>query len=211
MNLWALLWITGLARDAGPGRQFPRGEITMGNSNNNRIIEITAIKDYDKLIAAACDAANRAGIDPALVCALCAVESNWNPLAMRYEPRFYDRYVAPISEKSLRSRNPWMAAGGLPTLDTERRLLSFSYGLMQVMGQTARENGFDGQWLGALLIPSENLEIGCRYLSRKLTAWSEVDDAISAYNAGSPTGRNAEYVGRVLSWRDAYQERFSKP
>jgi hypothetical protein len=53
--------------------------------------------------------------------------------AIRYEPAFRTRYVAPL---------------GLPP--TEEVARSISWGLMQVMGQVAREHGFAGKFLSAL-------------------------------------------------------------
>jgi len=40
--------------------------------------------------------AARRRLDPALVCAVVEQESNWNPWAMRYEPLFFAKYVAPL-------------------------------------------------------------------------------------------------------------------
>jgi soluble lytic murein transglycosylase-like protein len=49
----------------------------------------------DALISLARAAAAAHSLDPALVCAVCEQESSWDPFAIRYEPAFYDRYVAP--------------------------------------------------------------------------------------------------------------------
>jgi len=68
-------------------------------------------------------------LDPALVCAVIEQESAWNPWAVRYEPGFLSRYVAPL-----------YTAGKLSATETYTR--SMSWGLMQVMGQVAREFGF---------------------------------------------------------------------
>ena len=78
-----------------------------------------------EFIALARDAAARYGLDPALVCALIEQESAWDAHAIRYEPGFRSRYVAPLA---------------LPA--TEEVARSISWGLMQVMGQVAREHGF---------------------------------------------------------------------
>ena len=40
--------------------------------------------------------ASEHGLDPALVCAVVEQESSWNPWAVRYEPGFLSRYVAPL-------------------------------------------------------------------------------------------------------------------
>ena len=50
----------------------------------------------DKLLAFACSAAQAHGLDASLVCAVIEQESSWNPWAMRYEPAFFAKYVAPL-------------------------------------------------------------------------------------------------------------------
>jgi Transglycosylase SLT domain len=87
----------------------------------------------------------------ALVCAIIEQESAWNPHAIRYEPGFRTRYVAPL---------------GLPP--TEEIARSISWGLMQVMGQVAREHGFTGKFLSALCDPVVGLDIGCAALASKI-------------------------------------------
>ena len=83
-------------------------------------------------------------LDPALVCAVVEQESAWDAHAIRYEPAFRTRYVALL---------------GLPP--TEEIARSISWGLMQVMGQVAREHGFTGQFLSALCEPAAGIAIGC--------------------------------------------------
>ncbi len=120
------------------------------------------------LLALARDAAARNALDPALVCAIVEQESAWNSFAMRYEPAFRARYVAPL---------------GLPI--TEEVARSTSWGLLQVMGQVARENGFDGTFLSALCEPAVGLDCGCRVLAAKL-AIAVREEAIR--DAGSRQG-----------------------
>jgi soluble lytic murein transglycosylase-like protein len=138
-------------------------------------------------------------IDPKLIRAFCTVESSMNPYACRYEPAFYDRYILPLTVESLRLRNPLMQATRIPTIATERIQLATSWGLMQIMGQTAREFGFRGQFLAELTDPATGLEYALKYLQRKLNAYSDIRDAISAYNAGHPSNLNQDYVDRILS------------
>src|SRR5277367_4082004 len=90
------------------------------------------------------------GLDPALVCAVVEQESAWDAHAIRYEPGFRARYVAPL---------------GLPP--TEEIARSISWGLMQVMGQVAREHGFAGKFLSPLCDPAAGLEVGCAVLAAK--------------------------------------------
>ncbi len=93
----------------------------------------------------------------ALVCAIVEQESAWNTYAIRYEPGFRTRYVAPL---------------GLPA--TEEIARSISWGLMQVMGQVAREHGFTGKFLSALCDPLVGLDIGCAALASKLAVASSL-------------------------------------
>ena len=81
------------------------------------------------LIALARATAEAHQLDAALVCAICEQESAWNPWAIRYEPAFFAHYVA-----------PQLAAGQIS--NTEAQARAFSWGLMQVMGQVAREHNF---------------------------------------------------------------------
>ena len=137
--------------------------------------------------------ARAAGVPPDLVAAVVLQESGADPWAMRYEPAFYQRYVA-----------------ALPRLSgTERTARAISWGLMQLMGQVAREEGFDGIWLSELCDPRAGLRWGCRHLRRCIDRWPDIADAVAAYNAGSPrkeeNGKyvNQEYVDAVLGRRAA--------
>jgi Transglycosylase SLT domain len=104
-----------------------------------------------ELIALACTIAQRHVLDPALVCAIIEQESAWDAHAIRYEPAFRTRYVAPL---------------GLPP--TEEIARSISWGLMQVMGQVAREHSFGSKFLAALCDPAAGIEVGCAVLASKL-------------------------------------------
>jgi soluble lytic murein transglycosylase-like protein len=137
------------------------------------------------LIALARAAAAYHELDPALVCAIIEQESAWNTYAIRYEPGFRTRYVAPL---------------GLPP--TEEIARSISWGLMQVMGQVAREHGFDGKFLSALCDPALGLDIGCRVLSHKLaSAHADIAAALALWNGGA----NPEYPREVLQKLSAYE------
>src|SRR5690348_850750 len=91
-----------------------------------------------ELIALARAAAERHHLNAQLVCAVIEQESGWNAWAIRYEPAFYERYVAP------------QRTSGALTSDTEARARAFSWGLMQVMGQVAREHAFASASLASL-------------------------------------------------------------
>jgi soluble lytic murein transglycosylase-like protein len=110
-----------------------------------------------ELISVARAAALAHSLDPALVCAVCEQESAWNPWAIRYEPGFLARYVAPL-----------FTAGKISA--TEAYARSFSWGLMQVMGQVAREHDFTGASVAQLCDPATGLDIGCTVLAHKFAA-----------------------------------------
>jgi soluble lytic murein transglycosylase-like protein len=137
-------------------------------------------------------------LDSALVCAICEQESSWNPWAIRYEPAFFARYIAPM-----------VAAGksATPKLSpTEAHARAFSWGLMQVMGQVAREQNFTGASCAELCDPSTGLEFGCRVLSIKLrAAQGDIARALQLWNGGA----NANYAAEVLSRRNSYVTRGS--
>ena len=144
------------------------------------------------------DAATRHGLPPSLVAAMAQVESEGNPWATRYEPGFYTRYV---------EKNPDVKAVSPCSLDTERRLRATSFGLLQVMGQVARERGFKGAYLTQLCDPATGLDIGCKHLAafaarfKEPFGWSAV---CAAYNGGAGAVKghnnytNAEYPAKVL-------------
>ena len=110
-----------------------------------------------KFLVLAQRAAEAEGLDAALVCAVVEQESGWNPWAMRYEPAFFAKYVAPLYTNN--------KVGA-----TEAYARGISWGLMQVMGQTAREKGASSLYLSTLCDPAVGLAVGCRILRQKLDA-----------------------------------------
>src|SRR4029077_12188922 len=141
-----------------------------------------------QLIALARKAAVAQSLDPALVCAVVEQESTWNPWAMRYEPAFFNKYVA-----SLYTNNKITAS--------EAYARGFSWGLMQVMGQVAREAGFDAKFLSALCDPEQGLSTGCKVLRKKFDAMGgDAPRALLAWNGGA----NPAYAAQVLARRAHY-------
>lgn len=157
-------------------------------------------------------AAGRLGLDPRLVASLILVESGGNPYAWNPEPRYRyfwnvvkNKPYRPITAGEAISKFPPI---NFPTLaadpDQEWWAQQASWGLMQVMGAVARENGFKGPFLTELCNPVVNLKIGCFILSN-LLKWSKdnVDQALAAYNGGKggnskPPYRNADYAKKVM-------------
>ena len=136
------------------------------------------------LIALARAAAARHSLAPALVCAVAEQESAWDAHAIRYEPAFRARYVAPL--------------GLTPTEEIAR---SMSWGLLQVMGQVAREHRFEGKYLSALCEPATGLDVGCVVLAAKLAAAvGDVPRALALWNGGA----NADYAAEVLARMPKY-------
>ena len=128
------------------------------------------------------------GLEPALVCAVIEQESAWNPWAVRYEPGFLSRYVAPL-----------YTAGKLSA--TEAYTRSMSWGLMQVMGQVAREFGFAGTSLPELCDPATGIELGCLILAARLArARDDVSAALLAWNGGANPNYPAEVLSRTRNY-----------
>jgi soluble lytic murein transglycosylase-like protein len=138
--------------------------------------------------------AARHDLEPELVAAVVLTESAGIPEAVRYEPRY--RWL----------HHPERVRPRLSSLATETEGQKTSWGLMQVMGGVAREQGFQG-WFPALCRPAEGLEWGCRYLARLIVRFGSVEAGVSAYNQGSPRRgpdgryRNQAYVDRVMMRR----------
>jgi soluble lytic murein transglycosylase-like protein len=131
-----------------------------------------------ELLAFAHTSAIEFSLDPALVCAVIEEESSWNPFAIRYEPEFRERYVTKLN---------------LPL--TEELARSFSWGLMQIMGQVAREHGFEGNSLAELCTPNLGLKFGCITLTDKLRlANRDLITALALWNGGG----DPDYPTRVL-------------
>ena len=140
------------------------------------------------LIVLAKKVAGNFKLEPALVCGVAEQESAWNPWAMRYEPAFMAKYVAPL-----------YATNKIGA--TEAYARSISWGLMQVMGQVARENGVDLQFLSGLCDPEAGLSIGCAVLAKKIDReGGDVVKGLLAWNGGA----NALYAAQVLARKPKY-------
>ena len=141
-----------------------------------------------ELITLASKVATGMGLDPVLVCSVVEQESGWNPWAIRYEPAFMAKYVAPLYTNNKISA-------------TEAFARSFSWGLMQTMGQVARENGFNGPCLSQLCDPETGLTVGCQVLKKKMAlAGGDLVKTLLLWNGGS----NTLYPTQVLARRPHY-------
>lgn len=128
--------------------------------------------EKNEIIALARQKAEKYGIDGDLVCAIIEQESNWNPWAIRFEPAFYSRYVQPLRDQ-------------LHIGDSEANARATSWGLMQLMGEVAREYAFSGIFLSELCDPENGLEMGCKYFSAIMgKVANDVNAALLRWNGG---------------------------
>jgi soluble lytic murein transglycosylase-like protein len=141
-------------------------------------------------------AATKYSLPVGLIHAIVQVESSGDPWAMRYEPGFKNLYL---------DNRTWKVYGAV-SMDTEIVSRATSWGLMQVMGQVARERGYEGAFLSELCKPEIGIEYGCRQLKFFQDRYYNGRDwnpVIAAYNAGSPrldkdgSYRNQGYVSKV--------------
>jgi len=155
--------------------------------------------DVDKLVTAS---ATKYMIPAELVRAIMIVESAGDPWAYRNEPGYRWLWDVRIGLPYEGDPQSLPAPRGVSQA-TELMGQQTSWGLMQVMGATARELGFRGRYLTALLDPEMSLEYGCRYLQVLFQRHRSWEPVAAAYNAGSPRrasdGRwqNQRYVDAV--------------
>lgn len=116
----------------------------------------------------------RHGLDPLLVASFVRQESGGVSGKTRYE-KAYRWLVKP---------QDYATALGI-TLETETIAQMHSYGLIQIMGGTARSEGYMG-YLAELVDPAKGLEWGCSFLAGLKAKYGDLGKTIAAYNAGSP-------------------------
>jgi len=150
--------------------------------------------DKAELIELARLAAATWGLDAAVVCAVCEHESSWNPLETHFEPGWFEQLTKPGQKVAVHS----------PVKDriTEIAELSLSWGLMQVLGVTARDLHCAEPWLAALAAdPALGLEWGCRVFRDKLEhSAGDIRVALLKYNGGG----DRNYPGTVLEIAKKY-------
>lgn len=144
------------------------------------------------------------GLEFNLVAAIVWKESRGNRFARRYEPAFFDRYI--------RNQTRGRLGGYWPreySEDTERHERAVSWGLMQVLGQTARELGFRGDFAELLEI-EKGIEFGCLKLRDCFERERTTRFRIARYNGSTKNPlalRYADDVLRVVSTRQ-FEEMF---
>lgn len=141
-----------------------------------------------------------------VVFGIIKAESNGSMWACRYEPGFFRWLTGRLGSSKVRERP------GVVSRDTEMRMRATSFGVMQVMGQVAREEGFSGDFLTELCDPALGIRFGVQHFARKLKKYKELDAAIAAYNAGSPRKTssgayaNQAYVDKVKTYSLMFEE-----
>lgn len=133
---------------------------------------------------------------PSLIAAIIYQESRGNPWALRYEDGFYKKYLVSAPREKLGGYWP---PNSICSHDTELRARATSWGLMQVMGQVARERGFTGPYLCQLLDPFINITVGCLHLNKLLEEEGQGDKALLRWNGGG----NKNYANEVMSHIDS--------
>jgi len=136
--------------------------------------------------------AGRHNLPTDLAAAMVLQESTWNRFVNRFEKDFYKTYIEG-KDLDFRPRHCLEI--------TEALGRATSWGLLQVMGATARQYGFRG-WFPELCEAESGLEYGCCYLAdlRRQFGQEGWPVVVRAYNGG-PGGRHEEsnpYPGEVL-------------
>jgi hypothetical protein len=143
-------------------------------------------------------AAEASGFSPYLLGAIVVTESSGQQYAQRVERGFWPRYLAGIRR--------WVASTASQSDDKWSQypdIYSSSYGLCQVMLQTAAEHGFVYHYPGQLFDPEENLRVACRILSRiRARTGDDVRALLLAYNGGG----DPMYPNRVLRHLNALKD-----
>lgn len=106
----------------------------------------------------AIDAAEKAGVPPAIVCAIVEVSSSWNPSISEWEPPQW-----------LLANHPNDFRGG----EQEYLALGTRWGLMQFMGWRLKDVGWKGPMGPELGEPQTNLEAGCAILKSLIDSGSK--------------------------------------
>lgn len=131
-------------------------------------------------------------LEAGLIRAIVDQESGGNVKARRYEEAFYRRYIQDQPKENLRGYWPHNISNA-----TERHERSTSWGAMQIMGQTARERGFRGDFPD-LLQPSAGVYWGCLEFNRLLQKHNgNIQAALLSYNGGGNKNYPAEVMARI--------------
>lgn len=107
-------------------------------------------------------------------------ESGMKVFAGRYEKGFYKKLLEGKTLEELKGHIPKTI-----TRETEYILRATSFGLMQIMGQVAREKGFACESLIELCKPELNIFYGCRHFKYLLDMkHGDIEKALLNWNGG---------------------------
>lgn len=136
-------------------------------------------------------------LDPKIITCIILQESGGDTYAIRYEPGFFKRYIEKLTKET--------ATGYIPkgiSWETEKNARCISFGLGQIMGETARSIGkYKAESLAQLCNPVDNIDMLCRILTFYLTREKfNLTNALASYNAGSPRFEAGQlYAKKVLT------------
>jgi soluble lytic murein transglycosylase-like protein len=153
-----------------------------------------------KLLGLIINTAKQAQVPPELALAIIEIESGGNPYAASVNPTYpYTMTQAKRPDNC--------------NVNTEIYMQKTAWGLMQIMGATARSLGFDG-WLPELTVPEVNLLLGIKHLQTLMGRYHKkygLAGVMAAYNGGSPRLRadgkfvNQVYVNKVTKAMEKYK------
>jgi soluble lytic murein transglycosylase-like protein len=146
------------------------------------------------------EAARSVQIPPELILAIIEVESGGEAYAAKLNPHY--PFTMPQAKRP----------AGVDH-NTEIYMQKTAWGLMQVMGATARSVGFDGR-LPELTDPAVNVKTGVAYLETLMSKYHArhgLSGVAAAYNGGAPRKRpdgkflNQGYVDKVMKAMEKYR------
>ena len=154
-----------------------------------------------ELIDSACRSSNA---DPEFMASIIYCESGGNKWATRYEPEFYDKYLANKTRETLSGFVP----DDLPNLTTEKRERATSFGLAQLLGETLRSRlHFNHDFLAEALDPELNVLMCATFLATLNEEYSWIPDldqrimaVVRRYNGKGQRAR--EYQEKVYRVRE---------
>lgn len=126
------------------------------------------------------------GLDPTTILGIIKVESNYNPLAIRFEKNYRSFFRIPFFAETQ----------GIDTI-TEQVMQAISWGLMQLMGANARALGYNG-FLPELSDPETGLMWGMKFFKGLTKRYDLLEDQLAAYNHGHvERDSNGRYINQV--------------
>lgn len=139
---------------------------------------------------------------PDVVMCVIIKESSVNTFANRIEQRYVEM-LQPLKRDEISGWKP--KPEQVPTLSTEKHNRSQSWGLMQVMGETARWCAkLTDPYLTVMLDPDRGVEAGCKVLSFYLHRQKgNYQEALSCYNAGRVCTQGLIYAAEIYSLLDS--------